>query len=106
MYTQLSLEETFQMVPVESSRMFRNSDSLISEIPQASETRDTQTDVVITEGRHTIVWAALKTIILPLKLFIPLVSCNPEYPFTLCYVPPLMLSACQLLLTGLLCKTI
>ena len=48
-FTQLRLKETFQTVPVESSRMFQNSDSLIYEIPQASDT----TDMVITEGRNT-----------------------------------------------------
>ena len=48
-FPQLRLKETFQTVPVESSRMFQNSDSLISEIPQASDA----TDAVITEGRHT-----------------------------------------------------
>ena len=47
-FTQLRLKETFQTVPVESSRMFQNSDSLISEIPHASDT----TGAVITEG-HT-----------------------------------------------------
>ena len=48
-FTQLRLKETFQTVPVESSRMFQNSDSLISEILHASDT----TGAVITEGRHT-----------------------------------------------------
>ena len=36
--TQLSLDETFQNVAVECSRMFQNSDSLISEIRRAFET--------------------------------------------------------------------